>query len=243
MLKNGQYLQFHDYKSQTTLSMQKVEFHCHTIWSKDSLVHPIKLLEACQRKDIQRVVITDHNTITGALYAQDLDPQRVIIGEEIMTTQGEILAFFLNEEIPGGLEPSEAIFRLRQQGAFISISHPFDSWREGSWEVNALLEILPLVDSIETFNSRCMQPSANEQAQIFAMEHSLTGTVGSDAHTLWEIGRSTQLIPDFQDSASLKRVINQAKAKTNLSPLWIHFFSRFASVYKQFTHFRQSDIQ
>ena len=61
--------------------MIRLEFHCHTIYSKDSLTTPEKLLAACQRKGIERVVITDHNTIAGALHAQRLDPQRVIVGE------------------------------------------------------------------------------------------------------------------------------------------------------------------
>jgi hypothetical protein len=33
------------------------------------------------------------------------------------------------EEVPPGLTPHEAIRRLRDQGAFISVSHPFDTTR------------------------------------------------------------------------------------------------------------------
>lgn len=70
--------------------MIRVEFHCHTIKSKDSLTTLADLLEACNRKNIDRIVITDHNTIAGALLARDLAPERVIIGEEIITQDGEI---------------------------------------------------------------------------------------------------------------------------------------------------------
>src|SRR5512140_1561368 len=96
----------------------RVEFHCHTIYSKDSLVKPEALLEACRRKGIDRVVVTDHNSTRGAWAASLLDPQRVIIGEEIMTTRGEILAAYGQEEVPPQLSPEETIARLRQQGAF-----------------------------------------------------------------------------------------------------------------------------
>ena len=109
--------------------MLTVEFHSHTIYSKDSLSSPEKILAACRRKGIDRIVITDHNTTCGALAAQALDPQRVIIGEEIMTTQGELLAAFIQEEIPPGLTPMQTIERLKEQGAFISVSHPFDHYR------------------------------------------------------------------------------------------------------------------
>jgi len=66
-----------------------VEFHCHTVFSKDSLTSPRKLVETCRRRGIDRVVVTDHNTISGALAAQVIDPELVIVGEEIMTTKGE----------------------------------------------------------------------------------------------------------------------------------------------------------
>ena len=136
--------------------MLKVEFHCHTVASKDSLTRPRDLVDTCRRKGIDRVVITDHNTIGGAQAAQSLDPQLVIVGEEIMTTRGEILAAFVREEIPKGLSPTETIQRLKDQGAFISVSHPFDEWREGGWQEADLMEILPHVDAIEVYNSRCM---------------------------------------------------------------------------------------
>ena len=99
--------------------MLSVEFHCHTIISKDSLTSPLKLVETCRRKGIDRVVVTDHNSIVGALAAQKLDPELVIVGEEILTTKGEILAAYMTEEIPPYLSPQETIKRLRNQGAFI----------------------------------------------------------------------------------------------------------------------------
>jgi predicted metal-dependent phosphoesterase TrpH len=206
----------------------KVEFHCHSIYSKDSLLRPEDLLEACRRKGIDRVVITEHNNIEGALRARELDPQRVIVGEEIMTQSGELLAAFVTEEVPRGLLPQEAIARLRQQGAFISVSHPFDILRSGHWEEPDLLAILPQVDAIETFNARCMRASFNQQAQEFARQHNLVGTVGSDAHTAFELGKACLLLPDFTDANSLRQVLPQGEPQVSLSSPLIHFTSRYA---------------
>ena len=80
-----------------------LEFHCHTLASKDSLLRPADLVAAARRKGIDRVVVTDHNSIAGARAAQKLDPARVIVGEEIMTTRGKILAAYVAEEV--GLRP------------------------------------------------------------------------------------------------------------------------------------------
>jgi len=210
-----------------------VEFHCHTIASKDSLTLPDKLLAACCKKGIDRVVITDHNTIAGALQAKEIDPQRVIVGEEVMTTAGELLAVFVVEEIPKGLTPVQAVARLREQGAFISVSHPFDKMRSGSWILSDLFQIAPLVDALETFNARCMLPSFNQKAQDFARQHRMPGTVGSDAHAVCEVGQATLLLPEFHDAESLKAVIFQGQKLVRLSPPWVHFYSRWANYVKR----------
>jgi len=208
--------------------MLRVEFHCHTVYSKDSLASIEAVLDACQRKGIQRLAITDHNTIAGARCARQLDPQRVIIGEEVSTQAGELLAFFVEEEIPPDLPPLDAIARLREQGAFISVSHPFDRFRRGHWLIRDLLMILPHVDAIETFNARCMWPRYNHQAQEFACAHGLSGTVGSDAHAIFEIGRATLYLPDFHDASSLKNALVHARQEVTWSPPWVHLVSRYA---------------
>jgi predicted metal-dependent phosphoesterase TrpH len=213
--------------------MLRIEFHCHTVFSKDSLTSPQKLVEACRRKSIDRVIITDHNTIAGARAAQALDPQRVIVGEEIMTTRGEILTAFVREEIPAGLSPQETILRLREQNAFISVSHPFDEWRSGGWQETDLLEILPLVDAIEIFNSRCMSPAFNRRAIAFAEVHHLAGTVGSDAHAAFELGRSLVLLDQFDGPDELRSVIRTAQYQMRASPPWFHLTSRYAVLRKR----------
>ena len=99
--------------------MVKVDFHVHTRFSPDSLTSLGAALRAARRRGLARLVIPDHNTIAGALEARRLAPDFVIVGEEVMTTEGELLAYFLEEEVPAGLPPEEALARLRAQGAFV----------------------------------------------------------------------------------------------------------------------------
>jgi predicted metal-dependent phosphoesterase TrpH len=212
-----------------------LELHSHTVASKDSLTHPRDLVEACRRKGIDRIVITDHNTIAGARAAQALDPGRVIVGEEIMTTGGEILAAFVREEIPGGLTPQETIRRLKDQGAFINVSHPFDRWRNGSWQEEDLLEIVPQVDAIEVYNSRCMLPRFNREAAQFARRLGLVGTVGSDAHAAFELGRALMMLELFEGPEGMRNAIRTGKQKVRWSPPWYHLVSRYAVIYKKVT--------
>ena len=213
--------------------MLSVEFHCHTVFSKDSLTTPRKLVEICRRRRIDRAVVTDHNTIVGALTAQKLDLELVIVGEEILTTRGEILAAFVTEEIPPHLSPQETIKRLKDQGAFIRVSHPFDRLRNGAWKEEDLFEILPQVDAIEVFNSRCMDPQFNRNAREFAEKHNLAGTVGSDAHAAFELGRSVLLLEQFEGPDAMREVVRRGIPQTRLSSPWVHLTSRYAVFRKQ----------
>ena len=215
------------------LDMITLEFHCHTNASKDSLTKPEDLILMARKKGLDRLVITDHNSIAGARAAQALDPELIIVGEEIMTTKGEILAAFVSEEIPAGLTPQETIRRLKEQGAFISVSHPYDTHRKGGWKEIDLLEIVPHVDAIEVFNSRCMDPHFNHQARAFAEKYDLPGTVGSDAHGAFEVATSVLVLDPFQGPDEMRKVIRQAKVKTKLSPWWVHLVSRYAAMKKR----------
>ena len=210
--------------------MLRVEFHSHTHASKDSLTTPADLVAAARRKGIDRLIITDHNTIAGARMAQALDPELVIVGEEIMTTRGEILASFVTEEIPPLLSPNETIRRLKDQGAFISVSHPFDRLRSGAWREEDLLEILPQVDAIEVYNSRCMFPGFNRETRKFAEKHNIPGTVGSDAHAAFEVGRSLLVLEQFEGPDEMRKVIRNGIPQVKWSPPWFHLISRYASI-------------
>ena len=178
-------------------------------------------------------MVTDHNSIAGALEAKRLDPERIIVGEEIMTTRGEILAAYVTEEVPAGLSPQETIRRLREQGAFISVSHPFDRLRKGGWELSDLMEIVPLVDAIETFNSRCMLPRFNAEAREFARRNGVPGTVGSDAHAAFELGRSLLVVEPFHGPEELRMVVPRGVPRVKWSPPWFHLVSRFAVIRKK----------
>jgi hypothetical protein len=206
----------------------QIELHAHTWYSEDSLLRPRTLIEVARRRGLDKIAITDHNTLRGAREAYTLDPERVIIGEEIMTSRGELLAFFVQEEIPAGLSPQETIRRLREQGAVISVSHPFDRLRKGHWRLPDLLEILPLVDALEGFNARCLRASDNDQAQALAREHGLPITVGSDAHAALEIGRARLILPSFDSAGDFRRALAQARPQARLSPAWVHLLSRYA---------------
>ena len=208
--------------------MQIVDFHCHTEYSKDSIATLQSIIYWMGKKNVDQIAITDHNTTRGAVIAHQLAPEKFIIGEEIKTKDGEILAFFVQEEVPAGLSAEKTISMLLDQGAFISISHPFDYYRNGHWKLSALKANLAHLDAIEVFNARCMSVKANEQALAFALENNLPCLAGSDAHSASEIGNAALVIPEFFDAKSLRKAIHQSHTRGKLTHPFVHLTSLYA---------------
>lgn len=206
----------------------RVELHSHTHYSRDCLTSFKQIVARCRALGIDKIAITDHNTADGALEFARLAPDLIIPGEEIMTTEGEILAFFVQETIPSGLSPEETIQRLRDQGAFISVSHPFDRLRNGAWGKAQMDLIIDKVDAIEVFNARCMWSEDNDQAAAYGAEHGVLGTVGSDAHIPYEFGKATLMMAPFEGAGSFAAALKDAEQDVQLSPKWVHGFSSLA---------------
>jgi hypothetical protein len=152
----------------------------------------------------------------------------VIVGEEIMTTQGEILAYFVQETIPAKLTPEETLRRLKEQGAVISVAHPFDRLRKGAWREEDLLRIIDQVDAIEIYNARCLFLSDNARALEFAQKHGLCGTAGSDGHTRIEYGRAITRLRPFNNADELREAFKTAEYIKRLSSPHVHIGSSVA---------------
>ncbi len=211
-----------------------IEMHCHTEWSKDSLNRIEQVQHAAQRRGIKRILVTDHNTAEGALAWAQVDPDLFIPGEEVMTTQGELLAWFVKESIPARLTPQETIRRLREQGAVIGVAHPFDSIRRGAWAEEDLNQIVDLVDCIEVFNARCFFDNDNRKAQVYAAAYGKPGTAGSDAHIPYEYGRAMLRVKPFDDAEGLLESIKGGEIVAKRSAWWVHGGSSYAKYMKRY---------
>ncbi len=213
----------------------RADLHCHTVYSKDSLTPLEAVIRVCRRKGIQRIAITGHNTIEGALRLRDLAPELVIVGEEIKTTHGEIQAFFIEQRIPPGLSPEETVARVREQGGVVGVSHPLDPTRSEAMGEQNLRRIVHLLDCMEVFNARTTFAVHNRRAAEFARAHGLPGTAGSDAHTAFEIGRAGVEMPAFDGPASFLEALARGRVVGRESLPLVHLFSRWATLRKRLT--------
>jgi predicted metal-dependent phosphoesterase TrpH len=167
-----------------------IDLHCHTSASFDSLAAPEAVVKAAAERGLTHLVISDHDRIDGALRAREAAPPglTVIVGEEIKTADGDLVAAFLTEAVPPGLPARDAIAAVRAQGGLVGIPHPFDRFRGSMLNDPKLEAIAPLVDWVEAHNARVVGGKGNELAAAFAREKGLPGVAVSDAHSVLEVG-------------------------------------------------------
>lgn len=167
--------------------MKKYDLHVHSKFSYDGTLEPKEIIKLAQKRGLNGVAITDHDTIKGGVKAKEFETEefKVIVGAEIETRRGEILGLFLKDEI-SSRDPREVAEKIRLQNGVVVIPHPFDTFRLGKFSPKA--EDVALIDCIEGFNARCIFQGANEKAINFAREHGLGVTAGSDGHLKSEIG-------------------------------------------------------
>ena len=170
-----------------------VDLHCHTRASFDSLASPRGVVRAAAARGLTHLAVTDHDRIDGALEAAEVARTEapdltVLIGQEVKTSDGDLICVFLERSIPSGLSAEKAIAETRAQGGLVGIPHPFDRFRGSLLVSDAMAEIAPLVDWVEVHNARVMVGNGNEKAAAFAREQDLPGVAVSDAHSVMEIG-------------------------------------------------------
>ena len=167
-----------------------VDLHCHTSASFDSLSSPRKVVEAAATRGLTHLAITDHDRIEGALRARDAAPAEltVIVGEEIKTADGDLIALFLEQAVEPHRPARETIDAVRAQGGLVGIPHPFDRFRGSMLKDPRLEAMAQLVDWVEAHNARVVGGTGNERAQQFARDMGLPGIAVSDAHSVVEVG-------------------------------------------------------
>ncbi len=212
--------------------MIKVDLHVHTSFSADSLTLLAHVDGHARRRGLSAVAITDHNSIQGALRLQQETDLLIIVGEEIRTSQGEIIGLFLQEHIPPGLSPRETVRLIREQNGIVCIPHPVDRFRGSALQPAALEEIHPEVDAIEVFNARNSFGADNRLARGLAERYGLLATGGSDAHHPSEIGRAYVEMPAFTCRDSFLASLARGQVRGHLSLPLVHVASTYARVAK-----------
>lgn len=173
--------------------MKKYDLHIHSVYSSCSINKPETILKRAKKAALNGIAITDHNSIKGALKTKELNKDKdfeVILGEEVKTNFGDILALYVREEIKK-TNLFEVIDAIKSQDGLIIIAHPFRfvPWLRFKYPIK---DLIGKIDGIETFNSRNIG-FGNHLAEKNIRNLDLAKIGGSDAHLPIDIGKGCTL--------------------------------------------------
>ena len=210
------------------------DLHTHSRASFDSLASPEALIRTAAQRGLTHLAITDHDRVDGAIEARTIAPRvaanvTVIVGEEIKSADGDLVALFLDEAVPPGLSADETIAAVRAQGGLVGIPHPFDRYR-GSLLNDARMErLIEVVDWVETHNARVMLGNGNQKAAELAHGHGRAGIAVSDAHSSFEVGVAyTALDHDPSTAAGLVAGLPTAELVLGRASLYVRLWTPIA---------------
>ena len=187
----------------------RVDLHLHSSFSHDSRTSLEALIERSRNCGLDRIALTDHNTVEGALRLARIAPELTIVGEEAKTREGEVIGLFITRRLPPFLRPEEVMDLVHEMGGLTYVPHPFDRNRS-HFRAERIVELADRIDIIEVHNPWC-EPSANAAAERMATELGKVKATGSDAHSAHELGRSWMEMDDYADVADFLDKLKDAR--------------------------------
>ena len=156
---------------------------------------PELLQHIATHTDLKVIAITDHDEIIGAKHAARIAGRfglEVVIGEEVSTADGHVLALFIERHIPKGRPIAETLAAIHAQGGLAIAPHPFDASVQSLGCGPARARFFDLAfDGIEGFNGGVLwqERGCNRVARNAAVQLNLPVLGSSDAHSLHTVGK------------------------------------------------------
>src|SRR4030088_1951349 len=189
--------------------MVRVDLHLHSISSHDGQSSLEALIERSHECGLDRIALTDHNTVEGALALAEMAPELAIVGEEAKTLEGEVIGLFIRRPLPPFLRPEAVMDLVHEMGGLTYIPHPFDRNRS-HFRAERIVELADRIDIIEAHNPWCA-PAANAAAARMAADLDKVGATGSDAHSAHELGRTWMEMEGYSDVADFLAKLRDAR--------------------------------
>jgi predicted metal-dependent phosphoesterase TrpH len=194
----------------------RADLHIHTTAS-DGTDDVVAIVEhAAGRDDLDLIAITDHERIDAALAGRSIARDRglaieVIVGEEVTTLGGHLLALFIERPIRPYRPLRRTIAEVHEAGGLAIPAHPLVPYPlcAQGWVLRRLLDdpdeaVRP--DALETFNPTALGRPWHDRVVRFADEQHLAHIGNSDAHALDAVGSGWTTFPG-RSAADLRAAI------------------------------------
>ncbi|HEX6473644.1 MAG TPA: PHP-associated domain-containing protein [Candidatus Limnocylindria bacterium] len=184
----------------------KADMHLHTLYSDGTAAVEALLRHIETLTDLDLVAITDHERLDGALRAREIHAAgdfrfELVVGEEITTRRGHVLALFIEERIPALRPLPETLERIHDQGGLAIAAHPLapltpSLGRRSLIALHNESDPRHRLDAIELFNpSAAGQARGAERRSLNQRVLKLAAVGNSDAHVLEHVATGWTWFP------------------------------------------------
>ncbi len=176
----------------------RADLHIHTVASDGTASVTAILDHLAGAGGLDVIAITDHERIDAALAARAMARDRglaleVVVGEEVTTRGGHLLALFIEDRIAPYRSLRDTIAAVHDGGGLAIPAHPLVPYPLCA-QARVLRPLIELgdprlrPDGLETFNPTALGRPRHLTVVRFAEEHGLARVGNSDAHALDAIG-------------------------------------------------------
>jgi predicted metal-dependent phosphoesterase TrpH len=180
-----------------TQRLGRADLHIHTLAS-DGTAAVVDILDHVERHtELDVIAITDHERIDAAIAGRAMARDRglrfeVVVGEEVTTLGGHLLALWIETPIRPFRSLRSTIAAIHDQGGVAIPAHPLVPYPlcAQGFVLRRLLADEPRYrpDAIEAFNPTTLGRPWHGRVVRFATDHDLARVGNSDAHDLASIG-------------------------------------------------------
>lgn len=200
----------------------RADLHIHTVASDGTASVSAILDHVAAMGDLDVIAITDHERIDAAVAARAMAADRglpfeVVVGEEVTTLGGHLLALYLERPIRPYRSLRSTILDVHDAGGLAIPAHPlvpFPLCAQG-WMLRGLLDDPDEAchpDGLECFNPTALGRPWHDRVVRFADQHAMAHLGNSDAHALDAIGSGWSTFPG-RTAADLRRAIENHETR------------------------------
>jgi predicted metal-dependent phosphoesterase TrpH len=181
----------------------RADLHIHTLAS-DGVSSVAEILDRAESLGLAVIAITDHERVDAAHAAKAMAEARgmrvdVIVGEEISTRGGHVVALFIEKRIRPWGSLRSAISQIHEQGGLAVVAHPLVPYPltcASGRSIHRLLDdpdVAVHPDGIEAFNPTTAGTRWGARAPAFVTEAGVAALASSDAHRAEDVGTAVTL--------------------------------------------------
>ena len=214
----------------------RADLHIHTLAS-DGVSSVDDILDAAERAGLDVIAITDHERIDAAVAARAMAKTRglrlqIVIGEEVTTRSGHLLALFISERIPPWRSMSWTIARVHEQGGLAVVAHPLVPYPlcASARTIRRLLadpDPRHHIDGLEVFNPMTARLPWGRRVPALAEGLGVTMLANSDAHMASHVGQAVTTFPGSTADDLREAILARTTGWEGSAYPWTGQFSTF----------------